>query len=258
MKARITKAIPNDAVITQRFERKFFVLPSKMGFAHALLRQVCRLDKEYPEGQVSSLYFDTTDLDQYERSASGELRKDKVRIRWYGKIDNSQGTVPVFLELKSRNGLVSSKQRQRLLVPAQNLELARLGAGVVDKTTLINTIARFGHYLDKPMRPIIMITYRRYRFSEMLTGIQVSFDHDIRSTMITPELGYGERELRLFGGIIEVKGPTMELPLTLRRMKSLDIDWSRFSKYSYCIESHLSTPGTVGRLWPSGRMAEPL
>ena len=257
MKARIDEAVPVDVVLTQRFERKFFVLPSKIGFAYALLRQVCRLDKEYPEGQISSLYFDTPDLDQYEKSTSGDIRKEKVRIRWYGKIDNSQGTIPVFLELKSREGLASSKQRQRLLVPVQNLELARLGAGIIDKTTLINTIARFGHYPDKPLRPIILITYGRYRFNEILTGIQVSLDYGIRSTMVAPELGFGERKLRLFGGIIEIKGPTMELPVTLRRMKSLDIDWSRFSKYSYCIESHLSAPGTVGRLWPSGRMAEP-
>lgn len=254
---RIDEAIPANVVPTQRFERKFFVLPSKIGFAYALLRQVCRLDSEYPEGHINSLYFDTPDLDQYTRSDSGDLRKDKVRIRWYGEIDNSQGTVPVFLELKSRQGFASSKQRQRLLVPAQDLELARLRTGIIDKTTLINTVARFGHYPEKPLRPVIVVTYRRYRFNEMLTRMRVSFDHGIRSTMVAPELGYREGELRLPGGIIEVKGPSVELPVTLRRIKLLDTDWSRFSKYGYCVESHLSDPGTVGRLWPPGRMAEP-
>ena len=257
MNARIDVAIPANVVPTQRFERKFFVLPSKIGFAYTLLRQVCRKDSEYPEGQINTLYFDTPDLDQYTRSASGDLRKDKVRIRWYGNIDNSQGTVPVFLELKSRQGFASSKQRQRLLVPAQDLQLSRLGAGIIDKTTLINTVARFGHFLNKPLRPIILIIYWRYRFNEMLTGMRVSLDLGIRSTMVAPELGYCEGELRLPGGIIEVKGPTVELPVTLRRMKLLDIDWGRFSKYGHCIESHLSEPGTVGRLWPPGRMAEP-
>ena len=203
------------------------------------------------------MYFDTTDLDQYIRSISGEFKKDKVRIRWYDEIGNYQGTVPVFLELKSRQGFASSKQRQRLLTSAQHLELARLGGGIIDKTTLVDTLAGFGHYPELPLRPIIVISYRRYRFNEMLTGTRVSFDYGIRSSMVAPELGHRERELRLPGGVIEVKGPTLELPVTLRRIRLLDTDWSRFSKYGYCIDSHLSEPGTVARLWPSGRMAEP-
>ena len=225
--------------------------------AYTLLRQVCHPDSEYPEGQVNSLYFDTPDLDQYERSASGDFRKDKVRIRWYGEIENHQEMVPVFLELKSREGFASSKQRQRLLASAQHLELARLGAGIVNKTTLTNTLAGFGHYLELPLRPIIVISYWRYRFNEMLTGTRVSLDCNICSWMVAPELGYRERGLQLQGGVVEVKGPTLELPITIRRLRLLDTDWSRFSKYGYCIESHLSQLGTVGRLWPSGRMVEP-
>lgn len=242
---------------TQRFERKFFVWPRNIGFAYTLLRQICRPDSEYPEGLVSSLYFDNADLEQYTRSASGDLKKDKVRIRWYDELEDYQETVPVFIELKKRQGFASIKQRERLLVPAHKLELAHLGSGIVSKTELIETIARFGYYPELPLRPIIKISYFRYRFNEMLTGTRVSFDYNIRSSMIAPELGNRERELRLAGAVIEVKGPTIELPITLRRMKRLDTDWSRFSKYGYCVDSHLSEPGTVGRLWPSGRMLEP-
>ena len=237
-------------------ERKFFVLPKNIGFAYNLLRQVCRPDSEYPEDQINTLYFDTPDLDQYTRSASGEFRKDKVRIRWYGKLDDSQTTVPVFLELKTREGFASSKQRQRLLVPARHLEPANLGRGIISKTRLIDTVTGFGHYPEKPLQPVIVIRYWRYRFTEMLTGIRVSLDLNIRSSMIKRQLGYGERELPLQGGVIEVKGPTMELPMTLRRIRLLDVDWSRFSKYGSCIDSHLEEPGTVARLWPSGRFIE--
>jgi len=72
--------------------------------------------------------------------------------------------------------------------------------------------------------------------------------------MVAPEMGYRERELRLPGGIIEVKGPSIELPATLRRMRMLDTDWSRFSKYSNCIDSHITEHGTVARLSPPGRI----
>lgn len=206
---------------------------------------------------MNTLYFDTPDLDQYMRSASGEFKKDKVRIRWYGTIKNQQEMSPVFLELKSRLGFASSKQRRRLVVPEEYLELARLGAGIVNKTILVDTLASFHHYPGLPLRPIIVVSYWRYRFNEMLTGMRVSFDSSIRSSMVAPELGHRERELWLPGGVIEVKGPTLELPVTLRRIRFLDTDWSRYSKYGYCVESHLSDPGTVGRLWPSGRMLEP-
>ncbi len=258
---QVTKAKPNKVISTgaqpaQRIERKFFIFPKNIGFAHTLLRQVCRLDSEYPEGLVNSLYFDTPDLDQYTRSSSGEFRKDKVRIRWYDKIEDYQGTVPVFLELKTRQGFASSKQRQRFLAPAQQLDIGYLRAGIIDKPILVDTLAGFGHYPEKPLQPVIMISYWRYRFTEMMTGVRVCLDYGIRSTFVARQLGYGERNLQLRGGVIEVKGTSWDLPLTLRRMKLLDTDWSRFSKYGYCIESHMSRPSSISRLWPSGRVIE--
>lgn len=254
--AHIDEATAETEELPQRFERKFFVLPRSIGFAHTLLRQVCRPDSEYPESQVNSLYFDTPDLDQYIRSESGDFKKDKVRIRWYGKIGGQQELLPVFLELKSRQGFVSSKQRRRLEVSAERLEPAHLGSGVIDRRVLMDTLATFGHFPELPLRPVIFVSYRRYRFNEMMTGVRVSLDCEIRSSMVARELGHGERALWLQGGVVEVKGPTLELPATLRRIRLLDTDWSRFSKYGYCVGSHLSDPGTVGRLWPSGRMGE--
>ena len=254
---RMHETVPAGAQSTPRFERKFFILPKHIGFAYATLRQICRADSEYPEGQVNSLYFDTPDLEQYFRSDSGDFRKEKVRIRWYGQPGKHQEEVPVFLELKSREGFASSKQRRRLVVSTQHLELAHLGAGIIDKAMLVNTLAEFGHFPSRPLQPIIMIYYRRYRFNEIMTGTRVSFDYNIVSSVVAPGLGYRERGLRLEGGVIEVKGPTLELPVTLRRIRLLDADWSRFSKYGQGIESHMSQPGSVARMWPSGRIAGP-
>ena len=121
---------------------------------------------------------------------------------------------------------------------------------------LMETLARLGHYPEYPLRPVIVISYWRYRFTEMFTGVRISFDSNIRSTMVARDLGTGERDLALRGGVIEVKGPSFELPPALRHMKMLDIDWSRFSKYSHSIDAHLLHPGIPGRLWPPGRVVQ--
>jgi hypothetical protein len=240
----------------QRFERKFYIIPRNSGFAYNLLRQVCRPDGEFPRDTIHSLYFDTADLDQYERSASGEFRKDKVRLRWYGDT-RPTGEVPVFIELKSRQGFASSKQRRRILVPASHLEPAHLSQGIVSKTLLSDTLAGFAHFPEKPLRPVILISYLRYRFYEIMTGERVSFDCNIRASVVDPVLAGRPTttgEIVLEGGVIEVKGPALALPFTLRRMKLLDADWSRFSKYGACLDVYFDTPGSVGRFSPSGKL----
>jgi hypothetical protein len=232
-------------------------MPANIGLAYCFLRQVCRPDKEYPKDRVHSLYFDTADLEQYERSASGDFRKNKVRIRWYGDNIEEQGEVPVYLELKSREGFASSKQRRKFTVPSLFLKPVNLNRGILDKVTILQTLAEFGHFLEKPLKPIILISYLRYRLNEMQTGVRVSFDYDIRASIVAPELGRQEGEIRLPNGVIEVKGPSLELPITLRRMRLLDVDWSRFSKYGSCLDAYFSEPGSVARFSPSGRVFLP-
>ena len=241
----------------QRFERKYAVLPMNIGLALSLLRQVCRPDKEYPRDRVHSLYFDTADLDQYERSAAGDYRKDKVRIRWYSNNTDSLEDVTVYLELKTRQGFASSKQRRKFMAPGFFLKPENLSRGILDKTTILQTLARFGHFPEKPLKPIIVISYTRYRFNEIQTGERVSFDHDIRASLVDPTLGRREKEIRLPNGVIEVKGPSLALPLTLRNLRVMDIDWSRFSKYGNCLEIYFSEPGSLARLWPSGKLVLP-
>ena len=242
--------------LPQRIERKFYLPPQRVGMAYGLLQHVCRFDAEYPSEQINSLYFDTEDLDQHEKSSSGDFRKNKVRIRWYGEEGNLHDMLAVFLELKSRRGFASSKQRLKLQVTAKKLVLDNLVKGIVPKTILVDTLARFGYFPHEMLHPVIKISYWRRRFSEIMTGQRVSLDCRIRSSMVMPGRGNGEKELELPGGVIEIKGLAMDLPPSLSRMRMLYVDWTRFSKYSSCIDSHLEEPGSMGRLSPSGRMTQ--
>ena len=240
--------------LPRRFERKYYLRQMKVGLAYGLLRQTCSMDDTYPSEQINSLYFDTADLDQHERSCSGDFRKDKVRIRWYGEEHDLRGMQTIFVELKSRQGFASTKQRHRLQVPGALLAADSLGSGIVPQTLLSKTLAGFGYFPPGLLQPVIKISYWRYRFREVLTAQRLSLDCHVRSTMIIPGLGHGERELELPGAVIEIKGNRMALPVTLGQLRMLDTDWGRFSKYSACIDSHTEGPGTVGRLAPSGRL----
>lgn len=255
------------AAMPERVEQKFFVAPQRMILALALVRRTCRRDEQYPEEQINSLYFDTPDLEQHESSRAGEFAKHKVRIRWYGAEHDPHGpaggaaetgwearTASVWLELKSRRGFASSKERSSVEVQVAVLEPEALAQGIVSVNALTQTMAGFGFFSAKALRPVIAISYWRRRFVEPRTGFRVAFDSQIRSTVIMPNLGRGERGLELPGAVIEVKGPSAELPACLGQLRDLGSSWTRFSKYSSSLDAHAGDLGSVSRLWPSGTM----
>jgi len=251
--------VPSGAVCTlpERFERKYYLLPRDVGVAYGLLRQVCLPAPEYPSEQVNSLYFDTVDLDQHERSSSGDYLKDKVRIRWYGEDGHLSGVQSVFLEVKTRRGFAGTKQRVRFEAPAESLEPASLGRGILPGSLLMERLPGLGYFPSRRLLPVVAISYWRYRFDDILTEQRVALDCRIRSTMVMPEPGNGERGLELPGAVLEIKGRSMELPPALRSARMLHTDWTRFSKYSACIDAHSELPGSVGRLSPSGAVVQP-
>jgi hypothetical protein len=249
--------------LSERVEQKFFVLPRQEALAFALLRRTCREDSLYAVGQVNSLYFDTPDLDQHQRSDAGDYSKDKVRIRWYGHepdphrvrgCERSDEPVNVWLERKSRRGFASTKQRVVLVVPASKLVFDALPQGILPRGTLMQTIAGFGFYAHAPLVPVIAISYWRHRFVEPETGFRISIDSRIRSSMVMPGWGGGERALELPGAVIEIKGPRFEVPRSLREIAEIGSSWTRYSKYSSSLEGHQTRAGSTSRLWPNGIM----
>lgn len=262
--------------LSERVEQKFFVRPDRIDPAMGLIFRSCRRDPVYPDGQVNSLYFDTLDLEEHRRSDAGDSHKDKIRIRWYGAAldphsraavragahrrgDDSSpqddGTVQVWLERKSRRGFASTKQRVAADVPAYRLAFRSLGGGIVPTTLLIDTMGSFGYFPPGGrFYPVIVISYARYRFVEPVTGFRISIDWQVRSSLVMHGLGRGERGLQLPGAVVEIKGPTFDMPPSLRQLADIGSTWTRFSKYSSSLDAHAADLGSVSRNWPSGVM----
>lgn len=239
----------------ERIERKFFVSPEKTFLVRNLLAQTCLKDKLYHRGVINSLYFDTPDLDHYWKSDDGDYGRHKIRIRWYDSPPDACRTFPVYLELKSKNGFASSKQRRKILVPADRVNTVRIDNTIINMDIILRTLTEFGYFPEDRLHPVILISYERFRFVEILTDARLSFDFKIRSTLAAMHLGYSRKSLMLAGGVVEIKGLRMEIPHSLRTLNSIGIDWTRFSKYASCVESQQGIPGSMGSLWPSGRIS---
>ena len=160
----------------------------------------------------------------------------------------------MWLELKSRRGFASTKQRVTFDVPAATLASAALSRGIVSPLTMARTMADFGFFTYAPLRPVIAISYWRYRFVEPESGFRVSIDSHIRSSTVMPGVGRGERGLELPGAVVEVKGPRFEVPRALREIAEIGSSWTRYSKYSSSLDGHETARGSVSRLWPNGVM----
>jgi hypothetical protein len=131
-----------------------------------------------------------------------------------------------------------------------------LKRGIVPPASLTQTIAGFGFFASQPLRPVVAISYQRCRFVEPGTGFRVSIDSRIRSSMVMPAWGNGERGLELPGMVVEVKGPRFEVPASLRGLLAIGSSWTRYSKYSSSLDGHQAEMGSVARLWPTGMMEE--
>ena len=151
--------------------------------------------------------------------------------------------------MKSKRGFNTSKQRKQVKVPG-----AALGEGnvrsIVSQLELERALQELGYIPSKQLRPIVVISYCRYRFREPQSGMSLAYDLGIASWMVERSIAIWAPRLELQTTVLEVKGGKMDLPFTFRGLQSVALHWSAFSKYAKCVESHLQQPGSFGWLKP--------
>ncbi len=224
----------------RRMERKFFVDPYRLGLVRAWLSHTCRPAPEYPEGQVTSCYYDTPDMDEYFASFDGDLDKNKVRLRWYDSLPTS-GEVTAFIELKSKNGVETTKQRAALTIPASVLASQDFAAAL-PREALTRYLLGFGYRPPLDLRPTVVITYHRYRFLEQDSHATLSLDSGIRAWLASDQRCWPP--VALHAAVLELKGRDLALPRRLRALRRFGPTWTAYSKYASAIEALADAPGS--------------
>lgn len=222
-----------------RIERKFLVDPKRFGLVRAWLAHSCRPAPDYPEGQVTSCYYDTPDVDEYFASFDGDLDKHKVRLRWYDSLPTS-GEVRAFVELKSKRGAETMKLRAPLMVPASLLVDADFAAAL-PRDALARYLFGFGYRAPHDLRPTAVITYHRYRFVEQDSRMTLSLDSDIRGWLAGDMRRWPP--VRLEAAVLELKGRDLAVPRRLRALGRFGPVWSGYTKYGAVIEALAEASG---------------
>lgn len=202
-----------------------FVLPSHaLAAAVTFLGGCCRPEVPFAGGWVDSIYFDTPGLDLYREKAASDLKKTKVRVRWY------DGGGTVFAEVKRRYGTRRSKRRMDCDVASRDLAAAGLATAALARVP--GQWAALGESLPGGLTPVLRVGYRRARWV-CPGGERVSLDSEIGAAAWAPRLGGRAGEARLRGVVLELKGAGTELPAVLAPLAALGCRRRSFSKYGF-------------------------
>ena len=227
--AHAATSAENDAPLVN--ERKMVADGVNFEAARAALDSFCLPDGEFPEGDISSVYFDTPDLAFLAEKENGDNLKSKVRLRWY---DGGSGEIPAFLEIKLRVGAARDKFRFRIRADAETLASAPLDGGVFP--ALLAEAARgwgeLGAAVPPGLMPVLCVSYKRRRYVCPFTGSRVALDSGIHSGrrsaafFATPEERLDAPEV-----VCEFKNNTLEMPPWLRALQGNGFRLRSFSKY---------------------------
>ena len=215
-----------------REEHKYPLPSSRAPLLTAWLDARLPRDSQYPLGMVTSCYYDTANLDSYQESADGEFTKHKLRLRWYGEpVDPYAG---VWLELKSRDGARSVKQRVRY--PSSGVP-NQLGLIIPDRDELARCLVDFTELgappLDPTLQPTVLIRYQRIRWQSTDGTVRASLDTSVRASnprgapiwLPVPD-----------GDVLELKSRG-DLPPQMAHLARLGLRRTAHSKYALAVET---------------------
>ena len=214
-----------------REERKYPFPSARAALLIAWLDARLLRDPQYPEGMITSCYYDTPQLDAYQESADGEFAKQKLRLRWYG--DPPDQFAGVWIELKSRDGVRSRKRRFRF--PSSGAPNP-LGINLPDRAELVQHLRELSDLatiaLPPVLEPTALIRYRRLRWQSADGLLRASLDTDVRAVHPrAPAIWIPIAD----GAVLELKSSDA-LPPQIEHLGRLGLRRTAHSKYALAVE----------------------
>ena len=164
----------------------------------------------YPTRNISSVYFDTKNLQMFNDSEESILPRKKIRIRNY---DNNFNESNLEIKISSPEG--KFKRSQKI---DKNLRKKYLEKGYLDST--------YGY-----CQPVIKVTYNRTYYK--LNQLRITFDKDINYENFISKNSVKEKM-----SVVELKSQSSDELIKIDKLLSLSRQ--RFSKYSRgCIELNI-------------------
>lgn len=189
-------------------------------FESWLRRSGLRLNKQFPDRQIHSVYLDTSALDDYQDNVAGISRRGKLRFRWY-----NDATQDMVLEFKNKRGRLANKLVVALTNPSGEVPFER---AIADRLLRSNArsmaVARQCHVF-----PSLHVQYQR-AYYEIAPGIRMTLDRRIRYQKLYPIKSHSTTA-SIVEVVVELKYPTSEAKRAARLLTGMPGRVFRHSKY---------------------------
>ena len=126
-----------------RYEIKFILDNANLSRIYQWIKERTFVKKTYPNRQVNSLYFDDINYTSVKDNLAGISDRQKIRLRWYGKEEDTNS--PSF-EFKLREGRLNWKES----FPVKRLEkdLLKLDLKDFSKLNFSDYLKNFKEYMN--------------------------------------------------------------------------------------------------------------
>ncbi len=219
-------------------EGKYVAPAHQANVAARVLERICDSDPEFPSGVVSSIYYDTMNLDYLAQKRNSDYLKTKVRCRWYEQLGGTREISDrAFAELKYRVG----SKRAKLRLPTRHSGSRLANTPLTDRELLDvpALLVAKGAPIHKTVFPLFVVRYCRRRYVEKVTGARVCLDYDITSPRSNSRMLGTTFPCSLEETVLEIKSADETFPAPLVALLKLGFRRASFSKYYECY-AHLT------------------
>ncbi|MBR50908.1 MAG: hypothetical protein CMD58_00145 [Gammaproteobacteria bacterium] len=223
----------NKANISQlhRFEKKFIMYNPI--YTYKFIKSIFSKDLEYSENYIFNIYFDDSGLRTLYEKLDGDLHRHKIRVRWYAS--NPELYIPenAKLENKTKFGTGTFKKSCSIEMPSDNI--SKLLSRKTWKKKLFYHLSAISLPPNDNFLPVMISRYRRRRFIDLQTDSRISFDDDICSLALAPNIyARGITIRKLKNAVLEIKNTNDKIPELLKNQPQIRV--TSFSKYGLLLE----------------------